>query len=171
VRRAWYACFFALAVLALGAGGLFAFRGLDSMIANAARVARAKEVAWPQDSVSVSRPFVPIAPDADEYARFEAEDAAWRERNARQFTLSELRARGDGRRTAQDSLHDRVYEYTRIGDRARAIAELERWIARNRGDEQALLSLARLLNETGRNEDAITRYRELLALMERSGGG
>lgn len=169
MKRAWYACFFALAVIALGAGGLIAFGGLESMIANAARVASA-EVAWPQDSVAVSRPFVPIAPDADEYARYEAEDAAWRARNARQFTLSELRARGDGRRTAQDSLHDRVYEYTRRGERARAIAELERWMARNPDDEQALLSLARLLNETGRNADSIMRYRELLALMERSGG-
>jgi tetratricopeptide (TPR) repeat protein len=169
VTRAWYACSFALAVLALGAGGLFVFERLEAMIAQAARIASA-EVAWPQDSTPVSRPFVPIAPDHEEYARFEAEDAAWRVRNARQFTLSELRARGDGRRTAEDSLYDRVYEQTRRGDRTQAIAELERWIVRNPGDEQALLSLARLLNETGHNEDAIRRYRELLALLERSGG-
>jgi hypothetical protein len=161
---------FALTVLALGAGGLFAFRALESMIANAARVASA-EASWPQDSTPVARPFVPIAADPDEYARYEAEDAAWRRRNARQFTVSELRARGDGRRTAQDSLFDRVYEHTRRGDPERAIAELDRWMARNPGDEEALLSLARLLNETGRNDEAVTRYRELLALMERSGGG
>lgn len=167
MTRAWYACFFALAVLALGAGGLFAFRGLESN-ANAARVASAV-VAWPQEDDPVSRPFVPIAPDPDDYAQYEAEDAAWRRRDARQFTLSELRARGDGRRTAQDSLRDRVYEYTLRGDRARAIAELERWMVRNPGDEQALLSLARLLNETGRNADAITRYRQLLAVVEGAG--
>jgi hypothetical protein len=166
VRHAWYACFFALAVLALGTGGLLAFRQLESI--NAARVTSA-EVTWP-DSVPASRTFVPVAPGPDEYARYRSEDAAWRERNARQFTLSELRARGDGRRTAKDSLQDRVYEYTSRGDRARAIAELERWVVRNPGDEQALLSLARLLNETGRNADAISRYRELLVLMERSGG-
>ena len=167
MRRAWYACFFTLAVLALGAGGLVAFRGLESN-ANAARVASAV-VAWPQEGMPLSKPFVPIAPDPDDYAQYEAEDAAWRQRNARQFTLGELRARGDGRRTAQESLQDRVYEYTRRGDRAQAIAELERWVARNPGDEQALLSLARLLNETGRNADAITRYRQLLATVERTG--
>ena len=168
MTRAWYACSFALAVLALGAGGLFAFRGLESN-ANAARVASAV-VAWPRDSAPVARPFVPIAPDPADYVQYEAEDAAWRQRNARQFTLSELRARGDGRRTAQQSLQDRVYEYTRRGDRVGAIAELERWVVRNPGDEQALLSLARLLNETGRNADAVTRYRQLLAAMERAGG-
>jgi Tfp pilus assembly protein PilF len=114
---------------------------------------------------------VPIAPDPDDYARYAAEDAAWRQRNARQFTLSELRSRGSyGGRTAQQSLQDRVYEYTRRGDRARAIAELERWVMRNPGDEQALLSLARLLNQVGRDEDAIVRYRQLLVVMERAGG-
>lgn len=168
MTRAWYAGFFTLAVLALGAGGLFAFRQIESMIA-AARAASA-DVAWPQNGNPVSRPFVPIVPSPDEYARYDDVDADWRERNARQFTLSELRARGDGRRTPQDSLFDRVYEYTRRGDRAQAITELERWVARNPGDEQVLLTLARLLNETGRNADAITRYRELLALMDRSGG-
>jgi Flp pilus assembly protein TadD len=169
VTRAWYACVFALAVLALGAGGLFAFRRIESMIAEAALAASA-EVAWPEDGSSASRPYVPIAPNPDEYARYEDEDEAWRERNARQFTLSELRTRGDGKRTPRDSLHDRVFELTRRGDRARAIAELERWVEHNPRDEQVLLSLARLLNETGRNADAIMRYRELLALMDRAGG-
>ena len=168
MTRTWYASTFAVAVLALGAGGLLAFRGIASNAA-AERVARSPAV-WPLDTVSVSRPYVPIAPGADAYARFEAEDAAWRRREARHLTLNELRVRGDGRRTAQDSLSDRVYEYTRRGDRERAIAELERWRARNPRDEQALLALARLLNETGRNADAITRYRELLAVMDRSGG-
>jgi hypothetical protein len=168
VTRAWYACSFGLAVLGLGAGGFFAFRGLESS-AHAARVASAV-VAWPQDTVPSPRPFVSIAPDPDAYAQYEAEDAVWRRRNARQFTLGELQARGDGRRTAQDSLNDRVYAFTRRGDRARAIAELERWVVRHPGDEQALLALARLLNETGRNADAVTRYRELLAAMDRSGG-
>jgi hypothetical protein len=168
VKRAWYAASFGLAVLGVGAGGFLAFRQLESS-ANAARVAGAVPV-WPRDTVPDSRPFVPIAPNPDAYAQYEAEDATWRRRNAHQFTLGELRARSDGRRTAQDSLQDRVYEYTRRGDRARAIAELERWVVRHPGDEQALLALARLLNETGRNADAVTRYRELLAAMDRSGG-
>ena len=167
MTRAWYACCFALAVLALGAGGLFAFRGLESN-ANAARVASA-DVTWPEEGLSPAKPFVPIAPDRDEYARYAAEDAIWRRRNARQFTLSELRARGDGRRTAQQALQDRVFQLTRRGDDALAIAELERWVQRNPADEQALLTLARLLNETGRNADAVRRYRQLLAVVEGTG--
>jgi tetratricopeptide (TPR) repeat protein len=169
VTRTWYACFFALVVLVLGAGGLFAFGRIESMIANAARAASA-EVAWPEDGGAASRRFVPIAPSPDEYARYEDEDAAWRARNARQYTLSELRALGGGVRTPRESLDDRVYELTQRGDRAQAIAELERWVARNPRDEEVLLSLARLLNETGRNADAIARYRELLTLMDRAGG-
>ena len=167
MTRVGYAAVFALAVLALGAGGLFAFRRLESND-SAARVVSAPP-AWPQDSVPPTRPFVPIAPDPADYAKYEAEDAAWRRRDARQLTLGELRARGDGRRTAAQTVQDRVFELTRRGDDARAIAELERWVARNPGDERALLSLARLLNESGRNADAVSRYRQLLAVMEREG--
>ncbi len=165
--RGWYACFFALAVVALSIGGLFAFQRLESN-ANAALDASAP-LFLRRDSMQPAKAFIPIAPDPSEYARYAAEDAAWRQRNARQFTLSELRARGDGTRTAEQSLHDRVYEFTRRGDRARAITELERWVARHPGDERALLSLARLLNETGRNEAAIERYRQLLAAKQRNG--
>jgi hypothetical protein len=168
VKRAGYAWVFALAVLALAAGGLLALRGLESN-ARAAEV-ESVAVAWPQDSVPVPGPFVPIAPDPAEYARYEAEDATWRRRYARQLTVAELRARGDGRRTAQDLLRDRVYEYRRQGDDAAAIAELERWLMRSPGDRDALLSLARLLNEVGRNSEAIARYRELLTAMEGGGG-
>jgi hypothetical protein len=32
-----------------------------------------------------------------------------------------------------------------------------------------LLSLARLLNESGRNDDAVARYRQLLEVKQRSG--
>ena len=166
MMRGWYAGFFALAVLALCAGGLFAFRRLESD-ANAA-TARA---AWvpPRDSAALQRKFVPIAPDPGEYERFAAEDAAWRKQNARQYTVSELRARGDGRRSEQDLLHDRVYELSRRGNYARAIAELEQWLKRHPSDQRALLSLARLLNETGRNGEAIVRYRQLLEVKQRSG--
>src|SRR5688500_7144784 len=164
--RAWYACFFTLAVLALCAGGLFAFRRLESD-ANAA-TARAAYV-QPRDSAALKRKFVPIAPDPGEYDRFAAEDAAWRKRNARQYTVSELRVRGDGKRSEQDLLHDRVYEHTRRGNYARAIVELEQWLNRHPSDQRALLSVARLLNETGRNSEAIVRYRQLLEVKQRSG--
>jgi tetratricopeptide (TPR) repeat protein len=166
--RNWYACFFALAVVALAAGGIYAFRHLDS-IANAAAPVATAATSLPQDSNPASRAFAPIAPTPADYAPYEAEDAAWRKRHARQFSLNELRARGDGRRTAREGLQDRVYEHTRRGDQRQAIAELERWVAHHPGDEQALLWLARLLNETGRNEEAIMRYRQVLEAKQRSG--
>jgi Flp pilus assembly protein TadD len=77
--------------------------------------------------------------------------------------------RGDGSRSPRELLQDRVYENTRRGNHAQAIADLERWVARHPNDERALLSLARLLNETGRNAEAVVRYRQLLDLKQRSG--
>src|SRR5262245_53156659 len=101
MNRAWYACIFALAVVGLTFGGISAFRHIDSMTS----AARNAAVVIPADSTS-TRTFRPIAPPASAYARYEAEDARWRERNARQYSLSELRARGDGRRTARDAMQD-----------------------------------------------------------------
>jgi DNA-binding SARP family transcriptional activator len=61
-------------------------------------------------------------------------------------------------------MQDRVFKSTRRGDRAAAITELEQWVRAHPRDEESLLSLARLLNETGRTGDAVARYREILAL-------
>jgi hypothetical protein len=164
MNRAWYALIFAIVVVALTVGGIISFRRLDS-VANAAR---ANDVSFsPQDS-SALRAFNPIAPDPRDYARFDAEDAAWRMTNARQLSLAELRARGDGLRTPRQKLQDRVYELTRRGDQKSAIRELERWVARNPRDPEVLLWLARLLNETGRTGEAVTRYRQLLAVKQGS---
>ena len=77
-------------------------------------------------------------------------------------------ARGDGKRTARDSVQDRVFAYVRAGQRPRAIADLERWVAAHPTDDQLLLSLARLLAEEGRSNDAIGRYRQILALHRRN---
>lgn len=165
--RSWYACFFALLVVVLVAAGISAFRHLDA-IARADRLDDPPAASSPRDSTLAPTAFAPIAPGPADYAPYHAEDAAWRKRNARQFSLSELRARGDGTRTGREALQDRVYEYTRRGDQGRAITELEQWVARHPGDEHALLWLARLLNETGRSDDAITRYRQLLAAQQRS---
>jgi tetratricopeptide (TPR) repeat protein len=160
MTRFGYAILFALAVLSLTLGSLLAFRHLDSL-ARAEREAAAL-TNWPMDSVPTQKPFTPIAAGPTEYAKYAAEDAEWRKRNARQYTLSELRARGDGRRTAREAMQDRVYEYKRSGNRTRAIAELESWIRKNPRDQAAILSLARLLNESGRSNEAIARYRQLL---------
>ena len=65
-------------------------------------------------------------------------------------------------------MQDRVFKLTRRGDRAGAITELERWVNAHPRDEDSLLALARLLNETGRTNDAVARYREILALHARA---
>jgi Flp pilus assembly protein TadD len=60
-----------------------------------------------------------------------------------------------------------VFELVRAGDRRQAISVLERWVTGNPTDRDLLLSLARLLNEAGRSDDAIKRYRQILALRGR----
>jgi tetratricopeptide repeat protein len=159
MNRAWYAFIFALAVVVLTVGGIISFRRLDS-VANGALPG---DIVFSAQDSSALRSFNPIAPSPRDYARYEADDASWRARNARQFSLAELRARGDGRRTPRQQLQDRVYEFTRRGDKAGAIRELERWVASNPRDPYALLWLARLLNETGRKTESVARYRQLLA--------
>jgi len=163
MTRIGYASLFALATVGLTIGSISVFRHIDSLTRADQASASSN---WPQDSVPAHRPFAPIAASAADYAKYQGEDAEWRKRYARPYTLSELRARGDGRRTAREALQDRVFEYTRRGQRERAIGELESWVARNPRDEAALLSLARLLNESGRSEDAITRYRQILGTGE-----
>ena len=164
MKRAWYAVFFTLAVFTLSFGGVFAFRRL----AVSTSAAAASEVtALPALPVPARKPFIAIAPDPAEYDRYEAADAAWRTQNARPFTLRELRERGDGTRSPREALQDRVYAHTKRGNEAGAITELERWVAQHPDDQSALLSLARLLNENGRNADAIARYRQLLSLKQR----
>ena len=159
MTRVGYATLFALAVVGLTFGGISTFRRLDS-IARARQELNASS--WPQDSVPADKPFLPIAASAADYAKYDAEDAEWRRLNARQYTLAEWRARGDGKRSPRELLQDRVYELTRKGERSHAISELEGWVKKNPGDQGALLWLARLLNESGRSDDAISRYRQLL---------
>jgi hypothetical protein len=162
-HRAPYAVLFAGAVVLLFAGAVASFRvigttALSSMAADSA--ARSMD-AWPVDSLVGARPVASSRARAD-YEKFAAEDAAWRARNARAVSLSELRARGDGRRSARESMEDRVYRLERAGRRASAIAELERWVGTHGHDRDALLSLARLLRDAGRTDDALRRYRQAL---------
>lgn len=118
---------------------------------------------WPDDTLPTREARISATP-LKAYAALAAADASWRGQYAREYTLEELKARGDGRRTPRQAMQDRVYRYTRAGDRGRAIWELERWVDANPRDADALLSLARLLNEVGRSKEAIPRYRQALAL-------
>jgi Flp pilus assembly protein TadD len=117
---------------------------------------------WPGDSAPERPPLV--IPTRADYNQFAATDSAWRAQNARQYTVAELRARGDGTRSDREILDDKVYMLTRRGDTRGAVSALERWVTGHPRDKSALLTLARMLRESGRTDAAVARYRQLLSL-------
>lgn len=159
-----YAFAFLLAALCLSAGAVATFVHISSV-----SLASAPPSAQPTaDTVPGTVVATPVSPTASDYARYADADRAWRAAHAKQYTISELRARGDGKRTARETMQDRVFMFTRRGDRSGAIAELENWVRGHPRDRESLLSLARLLNEAGRTNEAVVRYREILALHSRT---
>lgn len=161
MRRFGYGAVFSATLLLLATGAVYAFGrlGLDNaptLIPDASSAQGAEAI----------EPRVTVRPAVAAYARFADEDLAWREQHARAYTLAELRARGDGRRTARQAMQDRVYAHVRSGRRALAIAELERWTGSHREDREAILWLARLLNEDGRTDASLARYRQVLRIEE-----
>lgn len=162
MRQVRYVMVFTLTVVLLTVAALAAYGRIG-----AATLARESTVAkvWPGDSVVQSPPR--SIPTAADYQRYAEADKAWRAQNAREFTLAELRVRGDGKRSARQALDDRVYALSKRGESGRAIGELERWVDSHPRDKAAILSLARMLRETGRNDAAVARYRQLLSLDNR----
>lgn len=158
-----YALAFLFAALVLTAGAVTTFRQLSS-----ASVTASQLVNLQADTLERPAVITPLYPSAADYAHYEAEDSVWRARNARRLTLAELRARGDGRRTPREQMEDRVFRLTRSGKGASAVDVLRQWVDAHPRDADALLSLARLLNELGRGDESIERYRQILALR---GGG
>ena len=159
MSRVRYPLFFILAVVVLTGSTLLAYGRIGAVAASRASASLAP---WPGDS-TVETPPLSVPTRAD-YERYSESDSVWRAQNARQYTIAELRARGDGRRTERDALEDRVYLATKRGDDQRAVSELERWVSRHPRDKGALLSLARLLRENGRTDASVARYRQLLSL-------
>ncbi|HJU67894.1 MAG TPA: BTAD domain-containing putative transcriptional regulator [Gemmatimonadaceae bacterium] len=157
-----YAMLFSLGIVVLTTGAAYAYSQLG------ATPKRTMLVLPPSSGepvrVGVDRA---IAPSAEDYRRFAGEDAAWRRKHARFLTTDEYRARGDWRTPERQALDDRVFALTKRGENAKAIAELERWVANHPRDAEALLDLARLTNQIGRNDESIRWYREVLALKER----
>ena len=154
-----YATLFAAGIVVLTAGAAYAYSQLGAMPVRPTLVlppSSGKPVASGIDRS--------IAPSASDYRRFAAEDAAWRRANARLLNLEEYRARGDWRTPERQALDDRVFALTKRGENAKAIAELERWVATHPRDAEALLDLARLTNQVGRNDESLRWYREVLAL-------
>jgi hypothetical protein len=157
MSRARYPLVFITAVVVLTLATLVAYGRIGGGIARSTTPTR-----WPGDSAP-GRPALSIPTRAD-YARFAASDSAWRAANARQYSVAELRARGDGTRSDRELLDDRVYTLTKRGDTRGAVRALESWVAKHPRDKTALLTLARMLRESGRNDAAVARYRQLLSL-------
>ena len=155
-----YTLSFSLAVLLLTASALFVF----TRISDGASVQKAAAPMPAQETPTIADAPALIAPHASDYARFANEDKAWREKHARPVSVSEYRARGDGRPTPRQLMEDRVFRATRRGDRSGAIREMERWVDAHPRDKDALLSLARALNEAGRRDESLARYRQIIAL-------
>lgn len=159
MSRVRYPLFFILAVVLLTGSTLIAYGRIGATASNRPS---ASQSPWPGDTTVETPPRV--IPTQADYDRYSAADKIWRDQNARQYTIAELRARGDGRRSERDALEDRVYIMQKRGNGAGAVRELERWVARHPRDKSALLTLARMLREDGRTEASVARYRQLLSL-------
>lgn len=155
MSRSRYTLSFAAAVVLLTLAATATYREISarSMGADAA------DIRWPDDTLPAP---VPAAKSEADYAAIVAADEAWRQRNAKAYSLNELRVRGDGKRTPRQAMQDRVFALTRAGDRAQAIVVLERWVSAHPRDGDALVWLARLLNEAGRSKESVKRYRQAL---------
>ena len=157
MSRARYPLLFTMAVVVLTAATLVSYGGIGGLTRPVKMIGR-----WPGDSAPEHPPLV--IPTRADYERFAAPDSAWRMQNARQYSVAELRARGDGTRSDREVLEDRVYVLRKRVDTKGAVSVLERWVTRHPRDKSALLSLARLLREEGRIDAAVARYRQLLSL-------
>lgn len=150
----------ALAMGALVACGTIGFIGLRQAMAPPAR---AFPLAESTDSFAVRHPEL-IRPSAAAYAQFAAEDAAWRARYASAPGPATESAGQIWRPSPRQELDDRVYTLMQAGRLNEAIDLLTEWVDRHPTDRVELLKLARLLNQAGRSEEALPRYRQLLAL-------
>ena len=150
-----YTLWFGAVALVLTATALVSYREISAMSAPASD----GPTAWVEDTIVSSRNDAALS-----YAQLYAADSTWRAQFARYYTLAELRARGDGRRSSREQMQDRVFAHSRAGARGEAIAELDRWVHRHPRDADALLWLARLLNEAGRTDASVRRYRQALAV-------
>src|SRR5919201_2527356 len=115
-----YGLLFALAILALTTGAVLTFDHISATSITAVP-ASALPPRPAADTLPSREVATPAAPTAADYARFAESDRAWRARHAKVYSAAELRARGDGTRSPREAMQDHVYQYSRLGDRARAI--------------------------------------------------
>ena len=151
-----YALFFALSIICLTAGAR-ASRSITSA-SPARRRSAVDTLAQPTaDTLADAGDRDARRPDRRRLRALRRRGPSMARRRMRVNTrVAELRARGDGKRTARDSVQDRVFRVhaSRISAR-RAIAELERWVATHpdRSRAPALAGAAAHRRRTQRRRD------------------
>jgi hypothetical protein len=160
MKRSRYTWSFIGATLLLTVTALATYR----QISGESLWAADEEPVWLDDSAGVALARMAALPA---FSVVVADDTSWQREFARPYSLAELRVRGDGRRTPRQQMQDRVYAHTRAGNRGTAIRELEGWVRSNPRDTDALLWLARMLNDAGRSRESVQRYRQALAASSR----
>ncbi|HEU5183627.1 MAG TPA: tetratricopeptide repeat protein [Gemmatimonadaceae bacterium] len=163
-RPRWYGVAVAIAAVALPVAAVLAFLSLD---APAATSAASLPPADPGDQAFVVRRADEIRPSRDAYRRFSRADSLWRD--AERAALRTATSTGAvWQPSARQQVRDRAYLLARRGDLVAAIAVLEEWVNRHPEDRESVLDLARLLNQAGRYDASIARYRQLIARRGRS---
>ena len=144
--------------------GTIGFVGLRKAMAPPMRAFPLKESA---DSFLVRDPEF-IRPDSATYAKFAADDEAWRREYADPRAFSEsngsIAPASVWHPSERHLLDDKVYMLSRAGRLDEAIAVLTDWVDRHPDDGVELLKLARMLNQAGHGDASVARYRQLLAL-------
>lgn len=158
-RPRWYGLTVAIAAVALPVAAILAFLSLDDPRAPSAA---ALPPADPNDLAFVVRRADEIRPSGNAYRRFAQGDSLWRARE--HAVLRTTTSAGVvWRPSARQQVRDRAYLLVRRGDLTAAITVLEAWVDRHPEDRESLLDLARLLNQAGRYDASIARYRQLIA--------
>jgi tetratricopeptide (TPR) repeat protein len=163
-RPRWYGLAVAIAAVVLPVAAILAFLSLDAPPAtSAAPLPRAD----PRDQSFIVRRADEIRPSRDAYRRFSQADSVWRDRE-RAALRTATSTGAVWQPSARQQVRDRAYLLARRGELAAAIAVLEAWVNRHPEDRESILDLARLLNQAGRYDASIARYRQLIARRGRS---
>lgn len=164
MRRRWYELSFAIVVVLLVVGVVVVADALRPPVTTVSPA----EYSESENPAFTTSEEAPIHPTSEAYARFADADAAWRADHAQPVTArtfaATVEAAGEWRPSPRQALRDRVYELVSAGRTPEAIVALEQWVERNPRDAEQLLELARLLNQVGRADDAVARYRQVIAL-------
>ena len=163
-RPRWYGSAVAIAAVVLPVAAILAFLSLDPPRVTAAASLPRPD---PSDQAFVVRRAEEIRASRDAYRRFAQADSLWRARE-RTAVRTATSTGAVWQPSARQQARDRAYLLTRRGELAAAISVLEAWVNRHPDDRESVLDLARLLNQTGRYDASIARYRQLIARRGRS---